>query len=51
MLIKPLLEPFSGFVFFKSAMRIILDYAITSNERATIFEVKLCNHGGTCKNC
>lgn len=33
------------------AVRIIIDYAMTSEDKATIFEVKRCNHVGVCKNC
>eukprot|EP00250_Pteridium_aquilinum_P010727 c1958_g1_i1 orf=216-758(-) len=33
------------------ALRIIVDYAISSDEKATIFGVKRCSHGDTCKNC
>jgi len=33
------------------ATRIILDYVMTSGDEATVFEVKRCRHGDTCKNC
>lgn len=33
------------------ATRIIFDYVMTSGDEATIFEVKRCRHGETCKNC
>lgn len=33
------------------AVRIIVDYAISSDDKETIFGVKRCNHGDTCKNC
>lgn len=33
------------------AVRIVLDYAMTSVDGATIFQVKRCAHGDSCKNC
>ncbi|CAK9875573.1 unnamed protein product [Sphagnum jensenii] len=33
------------------AARVVLDYAMTSGDESTIFEVKRCRHGSTCKNC
>ncbi|KAG0557040.1 hypothetical protein M758_11G095300 [Ceratodon purpureus] len=33
------------------ATRLILDYVMTSGDEATVFEVKRCRHGETCKNC
>lgn len=33
------------------ATRLILDCVMTSGDEATIFEVKRCRHGETCKNC
>ncbi|CAM6101238.1 unnamed protein product [Calypogeia fissa] len=33
------------------AVQIIVDYAISHIDEKTLFEVKLCKHGDTCKHC
>ncbi|KAH7446915.1 hypothetical protein KP509_01G081800 [Ceratopteris richardii] len=33
------------------ALRILIDYAISSDDKDTIFGVKRCSHGDSCPNC